>query len=296
MKYAVESLPFHDFPLEVMAAEVARLGFRWVNLWASAPPLASHVDVIKDDPWEVAQRLERSGLRASGVTMYGKSQEEIKQGIIFASQVGAKSVIFDCEASYNDFVTEFLPPLLGVAEGHGVNICVENHLTVPFTEDFETGGHEEERWEEGVDTFAQIKRLVADVDHPNLKVCVAPPHLWVMNESIVEVITYLLEREKLGYYYIWDISRSYHRGSDGLNFGPGEQQLPRFGGTLNHGVLLRALTSSGYQGVASLKCHGTAGWSFDKVSSQLRQSRTYLEWSLGAGSGDEPLNPSRGLA
>lgn len=280
MKYALESLPYHDFPLEVMAPEVARLGFQWVNLWASAPPLASHVDVAQDDPWEVARRLQRFGLSISGVTMYGKSRDEIEQGILFASQVGAKSVVFDCEASYNTYINDFLPPLLKTAEARGVDICVENHLTVPFTEDFETGGHEEERWEEGVDTFAQIKRLVADVDHPNLKVCVAPPHLWVMNESIIEVVTYLLEREKLGYYYIWDIDRNYRRGSDGLNFGAGEQQLPRFGGTLNHGVLLRALSVLGYQGTASLKCHGTAGWSFSKVSSQLRQSQSYLQRSL----------------
>lgn len=282
MKIGVESLPFHDVPLEVMAAAVARLGFRMVNLWSSSPPLAAHVDVTKDDPWEVARRLKRFGLQPSGLTMYGKDQEEITQGIVFASQVGAPAVIFDCEAVYSSFISKFLPPLLVVAAQRGVDICVENHLTVPFTADFESGGHEEARWEEGVDTFAQIKRLIAEVDHPNLKLCVAPPHLWVMNESVIEVVTYLLERDKLGYYYIWDIDRDYRRGVHGLNFGPGEAQLPRFGGTLNHGVLLRTLASAGYQGTASLKCHGTGGWPLQKVVTQLRQSWNYVENSLDA--------------
>jgi sugar phosphate isomerase/epimerase len=274
--YAVESLPFHDFPLEVMAAEVARLGFSRVNLWSSAPPLAAHVDVHKDDPDRVLRVLARHGLEPCGVTMYGRTQDDIAQGIVFASQTGARSVIFDCEANYPVFTGEFLPPLLRVAEQRGVTICVENHLTVPFTADFEEGGHESDRWDEGVDSFTQIKRLVTDLDHPNLKVCLAPSHLWVMNESVAEVATYLMERGKLGYYYIWDISRGYRRGQDGLNFGPGEEQLPRLGGTLDHRMLLRLLGNAGYAGVASLKCHGTAGWPLGKVTAQLAQSWRHL--------------------
>ena len=35
--------------------------------------------------------------------------------------------------------------------------------------------------------------------------CVAPAHLWVVNETISEVITYLAERKKLFHYYVWDI-------------------------------------------------------------------------------------------
>jgi sugar phosphate isomerase/epimerase len=276
VQYAVESLPFHDFPLEVMAAEAARLGFTRVNLWSSAPPLAAHVDVHKDDPDRVLRVLARHGLEPSGVTMYGRTRDDIAQGIAFASQTGARSVIFDCEANYPVFTSEFLPPLLRVAEQRGVTICVENHLTVPFTADFEQGGHESDRWDEGVDTFAQIKRLVTDLDHPNLKICLAPSHLWVMNESVAEVATYLLERGKLGYYYIWDISRGYRRGQDGLNFGPGEEQLPRLGGTLDHRMLLRFLENAGYAGVASLKCHGTAGWPLGKVTAQLAQSWRHL--------------------
>ncbi|MCU1489931.1 MAG: Xylose isomerase protein barrel [Acidimicrobiaceae bacterium] len=282
MQFGIESLPFHDFSLGTTAQAVADLGFRWINLWDSAPPLAHHVDVGKDSPAEVLATLDRLGLRASGVTMYGKSQEEIAQGVRFAAAVGAGRVIFDCEATFADFVDHFLPPLLEEAGRNGVDICVENHLTVPFSADFEAGGHEAERWEEGVDSFAQIKRLVTELDHPNLKVCMAPSHLWVMEESIIEVATWLLERKKLGYCYVWDISSSYRRGEDGLNFGPGEEQLPRVGGTLDHGLILRALSRLGYDGIAALKCHGTAGWPFDKVTSLLAQSRDYLVRTAGA--------------
>ena len=171
---------------------------------------------------------------------------------------------------------DFLPPLLNVCERTGVRIAVENHLTVPFTADFESGGHEAERWDEGVDSLAQIKRLITDIDSPYLGVCVAPPHLWVMQETISEVVSFLMERKKLFFYYLWDIDHAYERGKDGLDFGPGEQQLPRPDGTLDFKVLLANLAAVGYEGVASMKCHGTHGWPLEYVTGQLACSDRVL--------------------
>ncbi|MFL5694908.1 MAG: sugar phosphate isomerase/epimerase family protein [Ktedonobacteraceae bacterium] len=274
-KLGIEILPYHDFPLEEALGEIARLGFSEVNLWSSRSPLAHHVNP-GDDPQAIRALLQRYGMHPTALTMYGKTQEEMKQRIEFAAELGIDTVIFDCEANFPDFVSSFLPPLLDVAAKNGVRIAVENHLTVPFTEDFETGGHEVERWGEGVDSLAQIKRLVTELDVPHLGVCLAPPHLWVMDETISEAIFYLAERKKLFFYYIWDIDRQYRRGIDGLNFGPGEQQLPREDGTLDHRVLLRTLKQVGYEGVASLKCHGTAGWPLQKVTNELARSAQYV--------------------
>ena len=151
--------------------------------------------------------------------MYGHDVEGLRRRIELAADLEIDTVIFDCEADFADFVGTFLPALLPTCERLGVRIAVENHLTVPFTEDFEHGGHEAERWSEGVDTFAQIKRLITEVDTPYLGVCVAPPHLWVMNETISEVITYLAERKRLFYYYVWDIDRHYHGAPTGSTSG-----------------------------------------------------------------------------
>jgi len=276
MKYAAESLPFHDVGLETALGAIKGLGFNYVNLWSSEPPLAHHVDVGGDSPESVGKCLEWFGLRPCGLTMYGKSEAELRAGIEFAGRLGAGRLIFDCEAPFKVFVGSLLPGLLEVADRWGVDICVENHLTVPFTPDFERGGHEEERWEEGVDSFSQIKRLCSELPHPRLKVCLAPSHLWVMDESICAVADYLIERGKLGYYYIWDVSGSYVRGRDGLNFGPGEEQLPRPGGSLDHGNILGYLNQRRYDGFCSLKCHGTAGWSLSKVQLELQKALEHL--------------------
>jgi sugar phosphate isomerase/epimerase len=274
-RYTAEILPYHDHPFETAIAELAGMGFTEVNLWTSASPLARHVNP-GDDVGQIRAVLDKYGMKPCGLTMYGKTQDEMLERIQFAHDLGIDTVIFDCEANYPDFVSKFLPPLVEAGERLGVRIAVENHLTVPFSEDFESGANEDARWDEGVDTLAQIKRLVRDIDHPNLGVCVAPPHLWVMQETISEVLTFLAERKRLFYYYVWDIDRNYRHGVDGLNFGPGEQQLPRPDGTLDHAVLLGTLERLGYEGPASLKCHGTHGWSVEKITTELRGADAYI--------------------
>jgi sugar phosphate isomerase/epimerase len=278
-RYTAEILPYHDYSLEVAAEQIAILGFKEVNLWTSSSPLAHHVNP-GDDPLKILKILERFGLKPCGLTMYGKTQDEMLERIEFASELGIDTVIFDCEANYPDFVSKFLPPLVELGAKKGVRIAVENHLTVPFSEDFEHVANEEKRWDEGVDSLAQIKRLVQEIDHPNLGVCLAPPHLWVMGDSVSEAIIYLQERKRLYYYYIWDIDRAYKHGIDGLNFGPGEQQLPRTDGTLDHFVPLKTLKHAGYTGAASIKCHGTHGWTVEKITNELRESDRYIHSCL----------------
>lgn len=281
MRYTAEILPYHDYSLDDALRDLATLGFKEVNLWSSASPLASHVNP-GDDPARIKASLERFGMRACGLTMYGKTQDEMLERIQLAHELDIDTVIFDCEANYEDFVGSFLPPLVDAAARLGVRIAVENHLTVPFSEHFESGANEDLRWEEGVDTLNQIRRLVTDIDDPHLGVCLAPPHLWVVGETISEVITFLAERKRLFYYYVWDIDRAYKRGVDGLNFGSGELQLPRPDGVLDHAVLFRTLRRVGYKGPVSLKCHGTHGWPLEKVTAELTDADTYVRACLAA--------------
>ncbi len=274
-RYTAEILAYHDYTLDQAAEALANMDFKEINLWTSSAPLAHHVNP-GDDPSAILKILGKYGLKPCGLTMYGKTQDEMLERIQFAADLKIDTVIFDCEANYPDFVSKFLPPLVELGAKLGVRVAVENHLTVPFNKDFESGVGEEKRWDEGVDSLAQIKRLVQDIDHPNLGICLAPPHLWVMGETVSEAITFLAERKRLYYYYIWDIDRAYRHGIDGLNFGPGELQLPRVDGTLDHSVPLGTLKRVGYTGASSLKCHGTHGWSLEKINKLFKESDEYV--------------------
>jgi sugar phosphate isomerase/epimerase len=278
-RHAAEILPYHDYPLEVSIRELARLGFTEVNLWSAARPLADHVQP-GDDVSKILALLGRYGMRPCGLTAYGNDVDGMIARIELARELGIDTVIFDCEANYSDFVSTFLPPIAAAAARNGVRIAVENHLAVPFTPEFESGGNEDKRWSEAVDSLARIKRLVHEVDDPNVGICLAPPHLWVMGESVSEAITFLAERKRLFYYYIWDIDPAYKHGVDGLNFGPGEKQLARPDGTLDHVVTLGTLKRVGYEGPASVKCHGTAGWPLAKVTAELAKADAYVKQCL----------------
>jgi sugar phosphate isomerase/epimerase len=274
-RYTAEILPYHDVEFESAVRALAEIGFTEINLWSAAAPLAHHVDP-GDDVGAIRAVLDRYGVRPCGLTVYGKDQQEILERVEFAAELGIDTVVFDCEMHFDDFVSSFLPPIVEAGRTNGVRIAVENHLTVPFSADFESGGNEDKRWAEGVDSLDQIKRLVRAIDDPFLGVCLAPPHLWVMQETISDAITFLAERKRLHYYYIWDIDPAYRHGVDGLNFGPGDRQLPRPDGTIDHSVPLRTLAAVGYRGPASLKCHGTEGWSFERISAELRKSDEYV--------------------
>ena len=52
MRYTAEILPYHDYDFETSIKELAGLGFKEVNLWSSAKPLAHHVNP-GDDPKKI---------------------------------------------------------------------------------------------------------------------------------------------------------------------------------------------------------------------------------------------------
>src|SRR6266550_9217943 len=113
-----ETLPYHDYPLKTALHELAGLGFRHVNLWSSRAPLAHHVNP-GDDVGEIKRLLAKYDITPTALTMYGKTQEEMRERIEFAAELGIDTVVFDCEADYADFAGHFLPPLVETGERVG---------------------------------------------------------------------------------------------------------------------------------------------------------------------------------
>ena len=83
MRYTAEILPYHDYDFETSIKELAGLGFKEVNLWSSAKPLAHHVNP-GDDPKKILAVLDKYKMKPCGLTMYGKNQQEMLERIDFA--------------------------------------------------------------------------------------------------------------------------------------------------------------------------------------------------------------------
>ena len=64
MRYTAEILPYHDFDFETAIRELAGLGFKEVNLWSSASPLAHHVNP-GDDPGKITAILDKYKMKPS---------------------------------------------------------------------------------------------------------------------------------------------------------------------------------------------------------------------------------------
>lgn len=270
LKLGVEMLPYGHLPFEVGLRELALLGYDAVNLWSAKPPLASPANP-GDDITKIRSVLSGYGLRPTGLSIYCWPQEEMLKRIEFAAQLGADTVIFHCDMELDYLRDTFIPPLLEAATKNGVKIAIENHVKIKSTDP-------KALWGRAAQSLQEIKDLVTEIDHPNLGICLAPPHLWVANESISETILYLVERKKLFFYYIWDVNRNYLKDIGGLNFwdSPGPTQIPKSDGVLDHRALLRLLKTLGYDGVVSVKSHGFVGWPVEKVTEEMRKATRYV--------------------
>jgi sugar phosphate isomerase/epimerase len=107
--FGAEILPYHDFSLEESLRELSNLGFTHVNLWSSRTPLAHHVNP-GDDSASIKALLRKYGITPTGLTMYGKTQAEMRQRIEFAAEIGIDTVVFDCEKD------DDCSPVLGPAQ------------------------------------------------------------------------------------------------------------------------------------------------------------------------------------
>ena len=103
-----------------------------------------------------------------------------------------------------------------------------------------------------------------------------------MQETISEVLAFLAERKRLFYYYIWDIDHAYRHGVDGLNFGPGDQQLARPEGTLDHAVLLGSLHRLGYTGQPASRptARGAGAWIGSVLSCAPPTATSAPSWTV----------------
>ena len=208
IQLCASSLIYAGYSLETALAEIARVGFRAVDLCAM-PRVCVHVDPLQDDAERIRRLLDDFGLRPAALSLYGSDVTRALAGIDFAAALGAPVVVTGrCVRSLDEAI-EYLKPLTRRAEARQVVVAPENHVNSPL---------ESPRGD--------------DRPHPCLRRPVAtrsasPTRLRTRSPAARSPIrSSSRSAEKVAFFYPWDVPRGYRRGSRERFWSNPDDQLP----------------------------------------------------------------------
>lgn len=269
--------------LEKALEHISRLGFGYVDLWAS-PPIAGHIDLERDTASKVQRLLQNNGLTAAALTLYFTTPEQKARGMEMAAELGAGCVIFEPGPSADFFermtnlsvrgltvgvpgegldkFAERLWSIVRRAQELGVRVALEVPHVYTVTE-----------------TLAQVEGLLKLVGSRHLTLTLAPPHVLAHGATVLEAVRRFAPRADI--FYLWDVKAGYRHEVDDRAFGSGDEQTPG-NGSLRFQEIFAALSACGFHGRYNVKCHGTEGWDdAERVSAVVQRGLQRLEQQLG---------------
>ena len=209
IELCASSRVYAGYSLETALAEIARVGFRSVDLWA-VPRVCVHVDPLQDDAERIRRLLDDFGLRPAALSLYDSDVTRSLAGIDFAAALGAKVVVTGAGVRSLDEAIEYLKPLVRRAEARQVVVAPENHLNSPL------------------ESLAEMTGLFDALDgkcgESSLGITYAPPHSFACGEDPDKVILAL--GRKVALFYPWDVPLGYKKGSRESFWSNPDQQLP----------------------------------------------------------------------
>ncbi len=268
--------------LDTALTHIARLGFGYVDLWAS-PPIAAHVDLGGDTAGGLRRRLQSDGLAAAALTLYFTTPQQKNRGMEIAADLGARYVIFEPgpTVDFHERMTnlkvqgltsgvpgegleqfaERLWPIVNRAQELGIRIALEVPHVYTVTE-----------------TLSQVERLRELVNSPHLSWTLAPPHALARGATILEAVRRLGPQTDV--FYVWDVKEGYQHQRDDRAFGSGDEQTPG-NGSVRFQEVFAALSACGFRGLYDVKCHGTESWDdADRVTTVVERGLRRLEHQL----------------
>jgi sugar phosphate isomerase/epimerase len=253
---------YAGYSLETALAEIARVGFRAVDLWA-VPRVCVHVDPLQDDAERIRRLLDSFGLRPAALSLYGSDVTRALAGIDFAAALGAEVVVTGAGVRSLDEAIEYLKPLARRAEARQIVVAPENHLNSPL------------------ESLAEMTGLFDALDGrcgSSLGITYAPPHSFACGEDPDKVILALGKRVAL--FYPWDVPRGYRKGSREVFWSNPDDQLPGQG-SLDFTRMFASLRDVGYSGVASVVWQGSRDWELPRITTALRAASDFLVRHIG---------------
>ena len=226
MRVAGHTYPYRDRPLETALDELARLEFRFVEVWLG------HAD---DGPDSVARALRERGLEAVAVSAGGfyTTDSDAPARAVELAQAIAAPVIAACVApAVLDSAVTGIPT--------GINLCVENHWDQPFA------------------TSRELRNVLET--HRGTAACLDTGHTILAGETPEHFVVSL--GALVGHVHLKDAAfPPLHERLMGRRLrtrlrGRPKPVLPGTG-ALDVGRVRRALESAGYQGAVTLEYEGS---------------------------------------
>jgi sugar phosphate isomerase/epimerase len=299
MKLGFVSAILPDLSLQEVVQFAAEEGYDCVEVMCWPPSKAerrysgiTHIDVVDfgpDDAKQVNEFLEQAGIEISGLGYYpnplAPDQQEsdvyvehIKKVIVASELLGVKQmntfVGRDWTKSVDDNWPRFLAtwkPIIEFAEGHGVNVGIEN-CPMLFSGDEWPGG-------KNLATSPAIwRRMFDDIPSPNFGLNYDPSHMvWQHMDYLAPMKEFA---DRLHHVHAKDVRLDVEHLNDvGILALPPAYHTPKLPGMgeVDWGKFCSILGDTGYRGPVCVEVEDRAfEGTLERRKISLRQSHTYL--------------------
>lgn len=261
---------FASFPRRQALELIRDLGFRYVDLWAS-PPICHHVDLLDDDPDTVRRDLDDFGMSAASLTVFLTTEEERSRSLDLAAGIGARYVVIEPapSASWPAVMPDLTNPARLLAPPGG-SIADFTAQMVSYAEEAAAMGMvacvEAPHVATVISNRDEIAMFLTDARSNPFALTLAPPHLAVAGDSLLDCVEEFADRTEM--FYLWNVRPDYQVGVDGRTYGTGRQQLDP-DGALPVEESARWLYESGWRRDFVIAAHGTEANTDGEAVSQM---------------------------
>lgn len=232
---------------------IAACGFQSIDLWmlegmaAHFLPGSEALDVLKT-------QLRELGLTVPMVSIYRSEPvvEKLKVARDLGARVAVMSGIRVSGPKASTTAIEKAREWLAAAQELGVTLAFENHVNT-------------------METIEDMEALLAELDHPNAAICLAPTHLAICGQHAESALARL--REKTAVLYLWDMNVYADPERHWKN---GDAQIPG-GGNLDFCSILSAAVQHAPRALWSLTWHGTENWPVDRIAEGSVRALRHIE-------------------
>jgi len=250
---AVSTLLYAAHPRRDVLRSIAEAGYEDIDLWLY-PDIAQHADPDAESADDVKRDLSEFGLTAPIASFYGARPYENRFRL--AADLGAEMIV---RGGINPRTQreklDDLKAQADLCQELGVHLVLENHI------------HQ-------MESIEHMQTLTDELDHPAVRLCLAPSHLALAGQRMEDALRALGDRVDL--VYLWDMDFALDRTQQEAFWHDGDAQVPGANDVDFRSVLMAAARYAP-QARWSMTWHGSETWPIDRVTSAIARAKRHID-------------------